>query len=128
MDSSQDDDVHSNFGSFGGLFFHFPMSAKKNKNIERDQREGDHRPTAPLHVFVPQRNQHEAAPPSREIKRTNFAECREQNRAREMVFRTGAGQLVNATRALSSLRFGAFHGSSCSEDSAHWVKWGEVDT
>ena len=28
MDSCQDDDVHSNFGSFGGLFFHFPMSAK----------------------------------------------------------------------------------------------------
>src|SRR5260370_31292154 len=58
-------DVHPSFGAFGLLRFNFPVCAKKDEQVQRDQREGDDRPAAALHVFMAQRNQHRATPSPR---------------------------------------------------------------
>ena len=58
-------DVRSHFDALRFLRFDFPVGAKEYQQIQRDQRKGDDRPAAALHVFMAQRDQHRATPSDR---------------------------------------------------------------
>ena len=44
---------------FRSLPIHGPVCSEKNDDIEGNNSEGNHRPPAPLHVFMAKRDQHE---------------------------------------------------------------------
>jgi hypothetical protein len=54
----QHEDVGRNVGALRALVIDLSVRSKKNHKIDENQRQGDYRPAAALHVFMPQWNEH----------------------------------------------------------------------
>ena len=58
MHGVEEDQVDWNVDDFRLLALHRAVGQEKDDNVQRDEGEGDVRPAAAAHVFVPQRNEH----------------------------------------------------------------------
>src|SRR5439155_3934059 len=74
------EDVHPNFAAFRLLRLDCPVRAQKDQYVQRDQRKGDDRPAAALHVLMAQRNQHRATLSNQKIERNSSGECKRRIR------------------------------------------------